>query len=72
VAFVPGTPFYVDRKDSNTLRLNFSCSDEPTIVEGIRRLGNSIRQLFNQQEEHHVDRQEKIDLPDAPGVLLPC
>jgi 2-aminoadipate transaminase len=46
VAFVPGTPFYVDRKDSNTLRLNFSCSDEPTIVEGIRRLGDSIKALF--------------------------
>ena len=45
VAFVPGTPFYVDRKDSNTLRLNFSCSDEPTIVEGIRRLGTSIKEL---------------------------
>ena len=45
VAFVPGTPFYVDRKDTNTLRLNFSCSDEPTIVEGIRRLGDSIREL---------------------------
>lgn len=46
VAFVPGTPFYVDRKDTNTLRLNFSCSDEPTIVEGIRRLGDSIKQLI--------------------------
>ncbi len=45
VAFVPGTPFYVDRKDSNTLRLNFSCSDEATIVEGIKRLGDSIREL---------------------------
>ncbi len=45
VAFVPGAPFYVDRKDSNTLRLNFSCSDEPTIVEGIRRLGTSIKEL---------------------------
>jgi len=46
VAFVPGTPFYVDRKDSNTLRLNFSCSDEPTIVEGIKRLGQSIKELL--------------------------
>lgn len=46
VAFVPGTPFYVDRKDSSTLRLNFSCSDEPTIVEGIKRLGDSIKKLF--------------------------
>ncbi len=48
VAFVPGTPFYVDRKDTNTLRLNFSCSNEDTIVEGIRRLGESIKELFNQ------------------------
>ncbi len=46
VAFVPGTPFYVDRKDSNTLRLNFSCSDESTIVEGIKRLGDSMKELF--------------------------
>ncbi|MCL2790415.1 MAG: PLP-dependent aminotransferase family protein [Desulfobulbus sp.] len=45
VAFVPGTPFYINRKDTNTLRLNFSCSDEPTIIEGIRRLGASIREL---------------------------
>ena len=45
VAFVPGTPFYINRKDTNTLRLNFSCSDEPTIAEGIRRLGDSIREL---------------------------
>ena len=46
VAFVPGVPFYVDRKDTNTLRLNFSCSDEANIVEGIRRLGSSIKNLF--------------------------
>lgn len=46
VAFVPGTPFYVDRKESNTLRLNFSCSDEPTILEGIKRLGESIKNLL--------------------------
>ncbi len=46
VAFVPGTPFYVDRKDSNTFRLNFSCSEEPTIEEGIKRLGESIRELY--------------------------
>ncbi len=46
VAFVPGAPFYVDRKDSNTLRLNFSGSDEATIVEGIKRLGDSIRALY--------------------------
>lgn len=46
VAFVPGNPFYTDDKgERNTLRLNFSCSDEKTIVEGIRRLANSIDEL---------------------------
>jgi 2-aminoadipate transaminase len=45
VAFVPGTPFYVARQDSNTLRLNFSCSDEETIVEGIKRLSDAIKKL---------------------------
>lgn len=46
VIFVPGTPFYVNREDSNTLRLNFSCSDEATIHEGIQRLGASIREML--------------------------
>jgi len=45
VAFVPGNPFYVDRDQTNTLRLNFSCVDEQTIEIGIRRLGNAIKYL---------------------------
>ena len=45
VAFVPGTPFYINRQDTDTLRLNFSCSDEATIIEGIKRLGDSIREI---------------------------
>lgn len=46
VAFVPGNPFYVDGRDTNTLRLNFSCVDEQTIETGIRRMGTSIRNLL--------------------------
>jgi len=42
VAFVPGRPFYVDGSGENTLRLNFSNSDEARIEEGIKRLGASI------------------------------
>lgn len=45
VAFVPGHPFYVDRKDVNTLRLNFSCVDAESISAGIERLGGAIRRL---------------------------
>ena len=46
VAFVPGDPFYVNEKDTNTLRLNYTNSDEATIEEGIKRLGKAIRVLI--------------------------
>ncbi|MBN1949735.1 MAG: PLP-dependent aminotransferase family protein [Bacteroidales bacterium] len=43
VAFVPGNPFYVDgSKHRSTLRLNFSCSDEATIFEGVRRIAGVL------------------------------
>ncbi|RJR41271.1 MAG: PLP-dependent aminotransferase family protein [Deltaproteobacteria bacterium] len=44
VAFVPGHPFYIDRREVNTLRLNYSCVDEETINIGINRLGQAIRE----------------------------
>ena len=43
VAFVPGTHFYPDGGHLNTLRLNFSMSDIPTINKGMERLGGVIR-----------------------------
>ena len=43
VAFVPGNPFYVRPQAPNTLRLNFSCTKEEIIVEGIRRLAEAIK-----------------------------
>lgn len=42
VAFVPGDPFYVDVKNSNTFRLNYTNSDDTTIEEGIKRLGSVL------------------------------
>jgi 2-aminoadipate transaminase len=47
VIFVPGDPFYVKKKRTRTLRLNFSCVDEGTIEIGIRKLGNAIRNLLD-------------------------
>jgi 2-aminoadipate transaminase len=46
VIFVPGDPFYVNRRETNTLRLNFSCTDEETIEIGIRNLGKAMEQLL--------------------------
>ena len=42
VAFVPGTHFYTDGGHLNTLRLNFSMSDVPTIQAGMERLAKVI------------------------------
>ena len=44
VAFVPGSAFFVEPDDRH-LRLNFSNSDEARIEDGIRRLGEAIREL---------------------------
>lgn len=43
VAFVPGSPFFVDGSGKNTLRLSFASVSPETIREGIRRLGAVIR-----------------------------
>jgi len=45
VAFVPGTHFYTDGGHMNTLRLNFSMSDIPTIEAGMARLGKVIGEI---------------------------
>ncbi|MTV48535.1 aminotransferase class I/II-fold pyridoxal phosphate-dependent enzyme [Heliobacillus mobilis] len=42
VAFVPGDPFYINKKGVNTLRLNFSCTNEDMTRQGIQRLGEVI------------------------------
>ena len=46
VAFVPGDPFYTNRTDVNTFRLNFTNSDEETIKKGIKILGECIGEML--------------------------
>lgn len=48
VAFVPGEAFYSDDPQKNTLRLNFSNSNNAKIEEGIKKMGNAIRELQSQ------------------------
>lgn len=48
VCVVPGHPFYLNKDDVSTVRLNFSCSDVPTIHEGIKRLGHAAHKLCEQ------------------------
>jgi len=47
VAFVPGDPFYVNKKDVNTLRLNYSSIDEEIIWIGIKRLGGALKAMLS-------------------------
>lgn len=47
VVFVPGNQFYTNKTgDVNTMRLNFTCSNEETIEKGIRILGETIEELI--------------------------
>jgi 2-aminoadipate transaminase len=45
VAFVPGLPFYTDGGGSDTMRLNYTNSDDEQIVEGITRLSKAVAKL---------------------------
>lgn len=46
VAFVPGQAFFANGGGENTMRLNFSNSDEERIIEGIGRLGRAIKSMM--------------------------
>ncbi|MEA2236168.1 MAG: 2-aminoadipate transaminase [Thermoanaerobaculia bacterium] len=43
VAYVPGTPFFVDGSGRNTMRLTFAKENDERIREGIRRLAAVLR-----------------------------
>ncbi len=44
VAFVPGSAAFLDGRGHNAMRLNFSGSDEDDIREGIRRIGEVVKE----------------------------
>jgi len=44
VAFVPGEAAYLDGRGRNSMRLNFSGSDEDAIREGVRRIGKVVNE----------------------------
>ena len=46
IAFVPGDPFYIGMKDTNTMRLNYTNADSETIDEGIHRLGDLLKDMI--------------------------
>jgi 2-aminoadipate transaminase len=48
VVYVPGDPFYINKTDVNTMRLNFSCAEKSTIETGIKILGSVIQSAIDQ------------------------
>ena len=50
VAFVPGVDFHVGNSGHNTFRLNFSHESPPMIEEGIKRLGQVLKNAIQQKD----------------------
>ncbi len=46
VAFVPGTPFFAETPLTNTLRLNYTHTDEETMREGMNRFAKAMNQYL--------------------------
>ena len=71
VAFVPGTAAYLDGRGHNSMRLNFSGAGEDDIREGIRRIGEVIKEqvaLYGTLTgEMPVVQPEEPVVPEAEG-----
>jgi len=50
VAFVPGAPFFPNGGHENTLRMNYSASDEERIAVGVERMAGVIRRAISAAE----------------------
>ena len=59
VAFVVGRPFFTDGRGTDSMRLNFSYSEDDIIDEGIKRLADTIR-------EEQANHQRKEEYPAHP------
>src|SRR3954471_15988103 len=69
VAFVPGRAAYLDGRGGSSMRLNFSGVDEHAIREGVRRIGEVVREqveLFGTLTGH---RGQTPMSPPAPAPL---
>jgi 2-aminoadipate transaminase len=81
VAFVPGRAAYVDGRGGSSMRLNFSGVGEDEIREGIRRIGEIVREqviLYGTLTGAAIDAgkprgaEERWLQPEPPDVPLPA
>jgi 2-aminoadipate transaminase len=75
VAFVPGRAAYVDGRGANSMRLNFSASDEEELREGIRRIGGVVSEQVDLYRtitgEHRAGPEPDDDEPGGDVVPIP-
>lgn len=60
VAFVPGSPFFVDNQGENYVRLNFSFSSREIINEGILRLMKAVEAML--VETGGIDKRKEYEI----------
>src|SRR5205814_9606280 len=73
VAFVPGRAAYLDGRGGSSMRLNFSGVDEHAIREGVRRIGEVVREqvdLFSTLTGHVPAPPRAEPAPAAPDQEL--
>jgi hypothetical protein len=74
VAFVPGRAAFVDGRGGSAMRLNFSGVDEDAIREGIRRIGEVVREqvamygTLTGTQPAQPARQEPAAQPDVTAA----
>jgi 2-aminoadipate transaminase len=75
VAFVPGSGAYLDGRGHSSMRLNFSGSDEERIREGVRRIGEAIKEQLELYgtltgELEAVTVEPEDDAQEDPGARV--
>ena len=77
VAFVPGSGAYLDGRGHSSMRLNFSGSDEERIREGVRRIGEAIKEqlelygtLTGEIEAVRVEPEEDAGAEEPGGHVV--
>jgi 2-aminoadipate transaminase len=80
VAFVPGRAAYLDGRGGSSMRLNFSGVSEADIREGIRRLGEVVREQVElygtltgaRPEQEPPRRRSELSSPPSPPAEEPA
>jgi 2-aminoadipate transaminase len=71
VAFVPGEAAFLDGRGRNAMRLNFSGSNEESIREGIRRIGEVVTEQVELYGTLTGERQAVSPEDTAEVVRMP-